>query len=284
VCRSYLQVRYEGGCNIWKAIPSPPKKRLVILDLNHVLCDIMYVAATVVLPRESYVHVGDEMQYQKPALVTAESKKSRRLVTARFHVRHFLEKLCSVAYVGIWTCMARDMASPIVSWLFGDSSPDFVLSQEHCTTLKNDSGNLFRSRAGASPQFFKELPLFWKMEWGIRLRNFIPSEENTVLVDDSPLKCFLNPPGNCIFPIAWNSSDAGNSDVEKDLKILFSICDGRLSVPGFVSTFLEGESRRIFGDDPIRPNSRVAKMIELYPHYLRPVNSILARSRCRNPH
>lgn len=124
------------------------RKRLLIFDLNHVLCNIEFVKLMKDIPKDTYVSTAAEMQYELPALIKASGKESYRLVTARPNVQQFLQSISAVAHVGVWTCMGQDMATPIVSWLFGECEPAFLLSQRHCTTLKHVVENkMFRSEA-----------------------------------------------------------------------------------------------------------------------------------------
>lgn len=161
-CRYSPQDSWGDAPRIQKAPSGLSRTRLIILDLNHVLCNIVFVHGKKDdIPPHTYVDIGEEIQYEKPVLIKADKREKYRLVTARPNVRLLLEKLTSMAHVGVWTCMARDMAAPIVSWLFGDCHPLFLLSQEHCTTLKHEQKNvMYRSEDGQHEAFFKELQLF----------------------------------------------------------------------------------------------------------------------------
>ena len=222
-CRYSPQDSWGDAPRIQKAPSGLSRTRLIILDLNHVLCNIVFVHGKKDdIPPHTYVDIGEEIQYEKPVLIKADKREKYRLVTARPNVRLFLEKLTSMAHVGVWTCMARDMAAPIVSWLFGECHPLFLLSQEHCTTLKHEQKNvMYRSEDGQHEAFFKELQLFWTMQWPLDLKGFVPKPENTLIVDDSPLKCFLNPPENCFHPQPWRSSNESHSNILKELGVLF---------------------------------------------------------------
>ena len=59
---------------------------------------------------------------------------------------------------------------------------------------------MVRSKISLHEEYFKELPLFWKMPFDIDQQEFLQSEENTLFKDDIPLKSYLNLLGNCIFP------------------------------------------------------------------------------------
>ena len=256
------------------------KTRLIILDVNHVLCNIAFVRSKDAIPAHTYVDIQEDIQYEKPALIKASTRETYRLVTARPNVRVFLQKLSSMAHVGVWTCMAKDMAAPIVSWLFGECQPMFLLTQEYCTTLKHGEKNLmYRSEDALHEEFFKELPLFWKSQWHIDSSLFVSSSENTVIVDDSPLKCYLNPPNNCVHPHPWRSSNDPHSDILKDLKILLSLSQDVLSVPEFVDAlFVDPEGCRSIGQDPISRNGRISKSLEPFTRFIRPSVPVLVRS------
>ena len=273
-------MRLGEGRKIREAPALKHRTRLLIFDLNHVLCNIEFVSLKKKdIPADTYVSTEAEMQYELPALIKALGKESFRLVTARPNVRQFLRSLLAVAHVGVWTCMGQDMATPIVSWLFGECKPSFLLSQRHCTTLKHEVENkMYRSEQGSHDEFFKELALFRRLEWGIDLGGFVPSEENTVIIDDSPLKCFFNPRGNCIFPYPWRSILDENSDLMKDIKIFQSLCLSDFPVYRFIEDLLEdGDGFRVSAQNPISKDSRIAKSLEPYTRRIRPNKAFLER-------
>lgn len=100
-------------------------------------------------------------------------------------------------------------ARQVVDFLFQDLPPPcLVLGQESCHELHDRNGNkIMKSGGGYCPQFLK---VMHKVLWGAcpslsRCPSHIrPSPENTLLLDDSPEKCILTPPGNVIFPRSWN--------------------------------------------------------------------------------
>lgn len=257
------------------------KTRLIIFDLNNVLCNIEYVNKKKEdISGETYVSTNEDFQYGKPALIKALTKESYRLVTARPYVRDFVRIISRVAHVGVWTCMRRDMAVPIVQWLFGDCKPAFVLSQEHCSTLKHEKENVMvRSKNSLHEEYFKELPLFWKMPFNIDLQGFIPSEENTLLVDDSPLKSYLNPPGNCVFPHPWRGCN--DEPIGKELAMVLKLCQQALSVPEFVESLMEdANGSRIAGQNPVSKTSPLGKSLERFTRVIRPSTVVIALNRC----
>ena len=93
-----------------------------------------------------------------------------KLVTTKPNMRTFLQSVSGIAHVWVWTCMGHNIAAPIVSWLFGELKHAFLLLQKHCTTLKQAvKRKMFQAEAWSHEEFFKELYLFWKLEWGINL-------------------------------------------------------------------------------------------------------------------
>ena len=90
------------------------KKRLIIVDLNNILCDIQYVKRGNILKREEYVLAIEDLQYELPAMIVSDGR-ARKVVTARKNVLSFLQKVSEMAHVMIWTCMNEDNAVPIVA-------------------------------------------------------------------------------------------------------------------------------------------------------------------------
>ena len=114
-----------------------------------------------------------------------------------------------------------DSTKAIVGFLFQDLAiPSLFLGQEHCDDLIDRSGKIVpKVGGGRGPQFLKVLrknlwvgvPMLEGVSRGCWL-----TPENTLLIDDSPTKSILNPPGNCILPDPWES-DRNDNFLEKEL-------------------------------------------------------------------
>uniref|UniRef100_A0A2P2JT09 Mitochondrial import inner membrane translocase subunit TIM50 n=1 Tax=Rhizophora mucronata TaxID=61149 RepID=A0A2P2JT09_RHIMU len=175
-----------------RASISPYRKKLLILDLNGLLADI----------------VPDPPKDCRPDI-----KISRRAIFKRPFYLDFL-KFCFERFeVGIWSSRARKNVDRVVEYLLGDMKRKllFCWDLSHCTatqfsTLENRHKALV----------FKELRQIWekhdpKLPWEKGYYN----ESNTLLVDDSPYKALLNPAHTAIFPYPYQFQDVNDNSLGK---------------------------------------------------------------------
>ena len=164
---------------------------------------------------------------------------NRKAVRARPGLRAFLREVLDLAYVVVWSSMVLDNTEPIVRFLFRDlPSPCLVLGQEACDELFDDKGvPVPKFGGGGGQQFLKVLKS--KLWVGIPLLEGVPygwwpTSENTLLVDDSPTKSVLNPPGNVIFPDTWAGDMRDSFLVNKLAPYLRRLVRHPGTVPDFV--------------------------------------------------
>ena len=101
---------------------------------------------------------------------------------------------------------------------------DRLISQEECTISK------YRDpKSPRKPYFFKDLTIFYH-------RVPLANDNNTLLIDNSPLKCLLNDQYNVVFPPTFGDSDGQADDfiLCRLLPYLDRLWKSRLEVPEFV--------------------------------------------------
>jgi NLI interacting factor-like phosphatase len=183
------------------------KSRLIVFDLNGLLCRVDFVSAYKAKAMKSSDYVLPDGPYseEKPTLLTIQSNVYR-LVTPRPGVREFWKEIREFGHTAIWTCTRRTVAMAIVNWLLDlkdGERPPVVLAQDDCSTIRvPGTERFFMHEDRDEPQMFKELgQLTSERGWyQLSFRHFLPSKENTLILDDTPLKCALNDAGNCWFP------------------------------------------------------------------------------------
>lgn len=176
--------------------PQPqPARILLILDLNHLLCERQshYARATEESLR-SHRH-----KYVKPG---------RSLVWERPHATTFVEWCMARFTVALWSSGKKKNIEPIVRELFTAELRRhfvFVWGQEECTvdhgTLvpcngSHDSSHEKDASTHMKPLIRKELMRVWR-KWTAW------DHTCTVLVDDDPLKCSQNAPHTALHPHKW---------------------------------------------------------------------------------
>ena len=172
-----------------------------MFNVNRVLCHIEHIPK---VPTRPFRH-PDERDYDGEL----DTLINRKAVRARPGLRDFLREVLDLAHVIVWSSMVMENTKPIVDFHFRNlPSPCLILSQEDCDELLDKKGlpvPKFGS-CGGGQRFLKVLQSrLWR---GIPRLQGVPhgwwlTPENTVLIDDSPTKSVLNPPGNTIFPDTW---------------------------------------------------------------------------------
>lgn len=160
-----------------RCLISRPKKKLLILDVNGLLADVV-----------AYVPDG-----HKP-----DTTISNKAVFKRPFCEDFLKFCFERFHVGVWSSRTQRNVDMVVDFLMGDSKQKLLFSwnQFHCTdtgfnTIENPD----------KPLVLKELKKLWeKREPNLPWEKGEFNESNTLLLDDSPYKALRNPPHTAIFP------------------------------------------------------------------------------------
>ena len=188
-----------------------------------------------------------------------DSLVNRKAVRARPGLRAFLREVLDLAHVVIWSSMVLDNTEPIVRFLFaGLPSPCLVLGQEACDELFDERGApVPKFGGGGGQQFLKVLrSRLWvgvpRLE-GVP-HGWWPTADNTLLVDDSPTKSVLNPPGTVVFPDTWTGQRNDTFLVNELGPYLRRLVRHPGSVPDFVLS-------NPFGNGPLLPTSDVYSAI-----------------------
>jgi hypothetical protein len=167
---------------------SPLKKKLIILDINGLLADIVY--------RPPMEYVPDEFI-------------AGRAVFKRPFCSDFL-KFCFERFeVGVWSSRTKRNVDRLVDYLLGDFTSKllFCWDQSQCTvtgfsTLENKNKSMI----------FKELRKIWeKQEPNLTWETGYYNKSNTLLLDDTPYKALLNPPHTAVFPYSYKFKDKNDN-------------------------------------------------------------------------
>ncbi|TYI63300.1 hypothetical protein E1A91_D09G009100v1 [Gossypium mustelinum] len=156
------------------AIVIPPvsqsRKKLLVLDLNGLLADIVY----------------------NPSIdCTPDALVAGRAVFKRPYCDDFLKFCCERFEVGIWSSRNRKNVERFIDFLMGDMKQKllFCWDSSYCTTTQfNTLGHKYK------PLVFKDLRKLWeKHDPDLPWEKGYYNESNTLLIDDSPYKALLNP-------------------------------------------------------------------------------------------
>lgn len=153
------------------------KKKLLILDLNGLLVDIVS---------------------SPPKCCKADTTIRRRAIFKRPFYLEFLNFCFENFEVGVWSSRTKKNIDSIIDYLMGNMKDRllFCWDLSHCTqtsfkTLENKY----------KPLVFKDLRKIWeKHDSNLPWEKGYFNESNTLLLDDSPYKALLNPPCNSVFP------------------------------------------------------------------------------------
>ncbi|XP_018723248.2 uncharacterized protein LOC104420717 isoform X2 [Eucalyptus grandis] len=168
----------------------PSRKKLLILDLNGLLADII-----------PYVGLGC-----KPDLIV-----SRKAVFKRPFVDDFVQFCFEKFAVGVWSSRTKRNVDPVVDFLMGDSKGKllFCWDQSHCTITKFST-----VEKRDKPLVLKELRKLWdKLEPNLPWEKGAYDESNTLLLDDSPYKALRNPANTGIFPYSYHHREAKDNSL-----------------------------------------------------------------------
>ena len=175
----------------------------VILDLNGILC----VCEDWKSNRNSK-HYND---VSGPHSATVAAIVGRKVVYVRPNCLTFLEELGKIATISVWSSMKSSNIHGVVDYLFSKGKlPSLVLGQESCTTIRcrDSSGRLSTYMVPGTQKelFLKNLDTLFCGYWGIF------NSENTVIVDDTPLKHIMNKSENVLLPNPWSHRGGNDRD------------------------------------------------------------------------
>ncbi|OAY56925.1 hypothetical protein MANES_02G056200v8 [Manihot esculenta] len=203
------------------------KKKLLVLDLNGLLVDI------VSSPPKNY----------KPDI-----RIRRQSIFRRPFCLDFLNFCFERFEVAIWSSRMKKNVDDIIDRLIGDMKHKlmFCWDLSHCTMTKfNTLENKHKKLV------FKELRRIWEkhdpeLPWEKRFYN----ESNTLLLDDSPYKALLNPAYTAIFPYPYQCQDSKDNALgdRGDLRVYLE----GLAEADDVQKFIE---QYPFGQKPITERS-----------------------------
>ncbi|XP_050270519.1 uncharacterized protein LOC126714423 isoform X2 [Quercus robur] len=166
------------------------RKKLLILDINGVLADI-------VLPA--------------PKNCKPDFKFAGRALFKRPFYQDFL-KFCFERFeVGVWSSRAKKNVTRVIDYLMGGVKCKLLLcwDRSHCTPTK------FKTLEDKhKPVVLKELTKIWeKHDPSLPWKKGDYNQSNTLLLDDSPYKALLNPPHTAIFPDSFNFQNTGDKSL-----------------------------------------------------------------------
>lgn len=165
-----------------KAPTVSSRKKLLVLDINGILADIVYP------PPKGY---------------KADTKIAGRAVFTRPFCSDFLKFCLERFNVAIWSSRSRKIIDRLVNYLMGDMKDKLIF----CWDLSYCTASNFRTLENRHKALvFKELRKVWEsyddpdLPW--KKGEF--NESNTILLDDTPYKALLNPPHTAIFPYSYD--------------------------------------------------------------------------------
>ncbi|XP_042499171.1 uncharacterized protein LOC122077322 [Macadamia integrifolia] len=164
--------------------PHSSRKKLLILDLNGLLADIV-----------PFTPIG----------YTPDRKIAYKSLFKRPFCDDFL-KFCFERFeVGVWSSRNKRNMESVIDFLMEDMKHKllFCWDQSHCTET-----GFYTIENKQKPLVLKELKKLWdKHDSNLPWEKGDYNESNTLLVDDSPYKALCNPPHTAIFPCPFTYLD-----------------------------------------------------------------------------
>ncbi|KAM7279823.1 hypothetical protein ACFE04_006957 [Oxalis oulophora] len=149
---------------------NPPKKKLLVLDINGILVDILQGSCK-----------GSKSDF----------RLSGKKAIKRPHCDDFLHFIFDRFYIGVWSSRTKKNVNIAVDKLMGDFKHKllFKWDQSHCTTTKFKTIEVKHKLL-----VLKELKKLWgERDHGLPWNKGDFNESNTLLIDDSPYKALRNP-------------------------------------------------------------------------------------------
>ncbi|KAJ6707527.1 HALOACID DEHALOGENASE-LIKE HYDROLASE (HAD) SUPERFAMILY PROTEIN [Salix viminalis] len=170
--------------------PIPVRKKLLILDINGVLVDI------VSSPPKGHI---------------ADIKIAKRAIFRRPFCFDFLNFCFERFEVGIWSSRTRKNVDSVIEFAMGDMQKKLLF----CWDLSKCTATQFRTLENRhKPLVFKELRRIWeKDDSELPWEKGDYSESNTMLLDDSPYKALLNPAHTAIFPYPYQFQNRNDNSL-----------------------------------------------------------------------
>ena len=163
-------------------------RKLLILDLNGVL--VSYTSAKH-QPRQS-----KKITYGQHGIHYIANK----VYFARMRLHQFLAHCFERFDVAIWTCVGTPRTDAMVKGIFTEEEQKkFKFIWDSSRTMDSK----VRRRDGHFNVMFKDLTTVWNTPEFVGLYD----DSNTVLIDDSPLKTFLNPDFTSLYPTPLKFGD-----------------------------------------------------------------------------
>lgn len=164
------------------------KKKLLVLDLNGLLVDI------VLSPSHGY----------RP-----DKMVSNKAVFKRPYCDEFLSFCFERFNVGVWSSRIKKNLDKVIDFLLGDSRQNllFCWDASHCSET-----GLHALENERKPLVLKELKKLW-VDTNLPWEKGEYNESNTLLLDDSPYKALCNPAHTAIFPYPYDYRNAEDSSL-----------------------------------------------------------------------
>ncbi|CAI8591948.1 unnamed protein product [Vicia faba] len=158
------------------------KKKLLILDLNGILADIV--------------------SHRFPKNIKRDAMIGKKALFKRPFCTSFLNFCFEKFDVAVWSSRMEQNVNSIVNHLMGNMSQRLIFCW-HISQCTNT--NIKTLDKIGKPVVFKDLRRVWnKYDPNLPWEKGYYNESNTLLIDDSPYKGLLNPPYNSIYPPSFN--------------------------------------------------------------------------------
>jgi len=193
-----FQVSTVGeGCSVVveRVSLAVPRWLNVILDLNGVLCSCVQKGTVTRRGSQQKAHYATGFVHS----ATVPTCVGPKAIYVRPNVAAFVRRVSEFADITIWSSMMQSTAVEVVDYLFHKNvKPVAVFGQESCDTVQVNNGEELKYPRSDKSIFLKTMRSHLFLGEASRY-----TENNTVLIDDSPEKSILNNTGNAIFLKSW---------------------------------------------------------------------------------
>ncbi|CAK8540749.1 unnamed protein product [Lathyrus sativus] len=221
------------------------KKKLLILDINGILADIV--------------------SHPFPKKIKRDAMIAKKALFKRPFCSEFLNFCFEKFDVAVWSSRLEKNVNNIIDHLLGNMSQRLIFcwNISQCTTTNiNTLGNdrklvVFKDLRRIWDKYYPDLP--WEKGYY--------NESNTLLLDDSPYKGLLNPPHNSIYPPTFNCRQLNDTSLGVGGRLRKYL--ERLANAENVSKFVE---QNPFGQKRISETSESWSFYRDILHSLKPKN------------